>query len=320
LNSLGTLNFNGTTQYLQGNVTQLIQAPCTCFAVARTNSLSGVRRIFAINNDIGFGISTNSLLFTTFNVKDYTSSSTRITVNTWNIIVYRFNSNFSVDFALNGSSTYENISGTSNAANSGTNNIYLGCGYSNSGTTTNEYWSGDIAGVYVLNVALTNPQIDQFVGMLANQFGLQSILPPGHAYKLLQPTVRSSVLNMNNYGITGLPINLTDLSGAINLSLFNTSVNTNTLIFTTMISYGISSANTSSTPLSISNSSFTSSNVLVKLIVLPFPVVTGERFSISYSNTSFTLGSFNFTVSVTRVDNNTGWAEVLELQVIIFYR
>jgi hypothetical protein len=80
--------------------------------------------------------------------------------------------------------------------------------------------------VYVLPAALTNPQVDQFVGLLAYQFGLTSLLPSTHTYKVFPPLARNIVLNMNNYGITAIPTNTTDVTGAINLSQLNSTVNT----------------------------------------------------------------------------------------------
>ena len=145
------------------------------------------------------------LILTTYGVKDYITVSTpAVTLNSWNIIAFRFNSNFSVDFDLNGRanssnnySQFENITGTTNATTQASTIMYLGSG---PGT---DYFNGSIAGIYAFTTAFSNSQHDLFVGMLSFMFGLNNILPSTHPYKY-NGNLRNIALNMNNLSITNL--------------------------------------------------------------------------------------------------------------------
>ena len=108
------LGFNGTSQFLSTNTTSnnSLVAPCTIYAVVAPSVYpTGTSRFFSINGNIAVGMrgSFGQMILTTFNVKDYVTITTpSISLNSWNIIAYRFNSNFTVDFDLNGRSNSNN--------------------------------------------------------------------------------------------------------------------------------------------------------------------------------------------------------------------
>jgi hypothetical protein len=186
-------------------------APSTYFVVCNPSIITVRQRVFSTGNNLAIGLSNSKLILSTTGILDYVTSTTAVLANTWVIMVFRFNSNFSVDFATNGSQSYENITGTVNANTSSLGTSYFGANV-NSSSAIIEYWNGSIAGVYAHNTAFANAQIDQFVGILAYQFNLVNLLPSNHTYKTNPPLARISALNMNNYGINNLanPVNPQD--------------------------------------------------------------------------------------------------------------
>jgi hypothetical protein len=317
LNGLGILTYDGATNILSSATIYNFQAPSTYFAVVRANNnnnlFNGKHTFFDDPGNIALAISFNGdLFFRAYGVLNYTTTNTVITAGSWYIIVYRFNANFSVDFAINGSPTYENIAGTANATTSGGSLVF--------GEGNGQYWLGDIAGVYCLPTALPNAQIDQFVGVLAYQFGLTSLLPSTHTYKIFQPLMRNNILSMNNYSLINVanPVNPND---AVNLTYLqsNAIVGTGKSI-SALLNFGTSTTNPASLTLIISNASFTSSNILIKLLCLVVPNGSyPETFTIATSNTTFTTGSFSFTATITRTDTNLLWGQGLQVQAILFY-
>ena len=151
-------------------------------------------RIISIANSFFVGIKGSFLDFNVVGGTEYLTTSNQLTnANQWYVLTYRLNADFSVDFSINGSQTFENKTGTTNT--SGTGLIYLGC---NPNTALTEYFNGDIAHISIIGSALTLAQYNQVVGQLANQYSLATTIPQLHPYRSINPLMKLASLNMNN--------------------------------------------------------------------------------------------------------------------------
>ena len=88
---------------------------------------------------------------------------------------------------------------------------------------------------------------------------------------------------------------------------------------TANLAFGAGTTNPITKTMIISGS-FTIANTLVQLIVMPYSIVTTDRFNVSYSNPTFTNGSFSFSATVTRVDVNGAWSQLLQIQATLLYK
>jgi hypothetical protein len=128
-------------------------------------------------------------------------------------------------------------------------------------------------------------------------------------------------LNLNSNKVVSLanPVNATD---AVNLQyLQSNTVNSSINMISTNIMFGSSSANPTSKVLTISNSAFSTSNILIRLICYVMSSVTyTDTYGMTVSSPSFSAGTFTFTATITRTDSNTSWGQGLQIATVLFYK
>ena len=93
-------------------------------------------------------------------------------------------------------------------------------------------------------------------------------------------------------------------------------------VFSTNYTFGTSTTVSPTRLMTISNTSFTSTNVLLGLVIIPqaSTVFTDTFTMTNYTDATFVTGSFSANVTITRTDTNGGWNQNVILQVIILYR
>ncbi len=127
------------------------------FSVAgwiKTDSLTGIRRVISGGN-WGFGTSGNQLLFSTFGVKEYLTTSASLPLGVWTHIAAVMKADFSVDFYVNGVFV-QNVTHTA-AASTTVGDFRLG------GRAASEFWDGRLSGVGVWNTALNATQVNHIM-------------------------------------------------------------------------------------------------------------------------------------------------------------
>jgi hypothetical protein len=216
LPTLSTLNGNSTLSFTGIGDSVLLNSSSLSFTYGSTyialvnptiTTTSGQQRILTLTGNISFGFYNLNPLFTTTGILDY-QASLIVTSGTWNILVYRLNTNGSIDFSINGNQTYLTVTGPTTALGT-TTGINLACYSSGS-----QSFIGQIAGIWCFNTVLTNTQVNGVVGEIAWFYGVQSILNSGNPNVSSRPWVRSASLNLSSNRIINSsdPVNLQDAS------------------------------------------------------------------------------------------------------------
>ncbi len=164
------LNFDGNNDYVSAGTSTAIGSLTTNVTVGawiNSTNLVGIRRIVgasraATSNGFTFGTSGAGLLFTTFSVKDYTSTTITLSTNTWTHVVAVM-SGFNVTYYVNGASA-QTITGTANGNANTDDPLYIGASTPFGSSALQEVFSGSIDEVRIYNRALTGNEIARLYG------------------------------------------------------------------------------------------------------------------------------------------------------------
>ena len=169
------LDFDGVDDYVNiGHHSRLdLTNNLTIEAWIKTDSTSGVHRIFskvASGGGYGFGINNNQLLFTTYSIKDYSTTLLDLTTGVWYHVAVVLDSNNDASFYLDGEFV-QKIMGSSPAR--------IISNYALIGSYNNviQYWNGQIDDVRIWNVARTQTQIqaNMYTPLQGNESGLVAL-------------------------------------------------------------------------------------------------------------------------------------------------
>ncbi len=159
------LNFDGNNDYVSAGTSTAIGSLTTNVTVSawiNSTNLSGIHRIVGASrtvtsNGFTFGTSGAGLLFTTFSVKDYTSTTITLSTNTWTHVVAVM-SGFNVTYYVNGASA-QTITGTANGNANTDDPLYIGASTPLGSSALQEVFSGSIDEVRIYNRALSAGEV-----------------------------------------------------------------------------------------------------------------------------------------------------------------
>jgi hypothetical protein len=146
--------------------------------VVSRSSVAYKDEIHAYNDSDGWDSDNNNLAW------NYRSGATQLAAN-WNIAVWRMDgTNNKRDYNVNGTAI-DNTESWTNKAIGGTATPKFGASYNESASSQMVVavceWG-------MFSKALSDAEVDQIVGYVANDYGLTSILPADHPYKFTAPT------------------------------------------------------------------------------------------------------------------------------------
>ena len=191
LNGLGTITFNGTSQYLYASTFTVPTATHFMIAVHKPNSIgtagtsgcdTGILRAQSSGASGGF------IVFPYASYGYYSSFNGSVILNNydtagaWNI--------YGVNVASGNTVQYQNgslSSSTSASVTATTSDAFTIGAFSAYGATPSQYYSGSMAEIIVCSNTVTTFQRQQIEGYLAWKWGVQSLLPTTHAFKKFSP-------------------------------------------------------------------------------------------------------------------------------------
>ena len=191
LNGLGTITFNGTSQYLYASTFTVPTATHFMIAVHKPNSIgtagtsgcdTGILRAQSSGASGGYIVFPYSSYgyFSSFNGAVILNNYD--TAGAWNI--------YGVNVASGNTVQYQNgslSSSTSASVTATTSDAFTIGSYSAYGATPQQYYSGSMAEIIVCSNTVTTFQRQQIEGYLAWKWGVQSSLPTTHPFKKFAP-------------------------------------------------------------------------------------------------------------------------------------
>ena len=192
LNGLGTLTFNGSSQYLYASTLTVPTATHFMIAVHKPtlvntsggNGYTGILRAQssgASGGYIVFPYGENAGYFSSFNGA-VSLTPTGGVAGSWNMFEANVASGSTVQYQYGTAQAQTAASITATTSDSFT----VGS-FSSSGTSPQQYYQGSMAEIIVYNVTLTTVQRQNVEGYLAWKWGLQASLPSSHPFANFPP-------------------------------------------------------------------------------------------------------------------------------------
>lgn len=163
--SIGT---NSTIGNLNSNLTVSAWIKPSIVSDGSSHRFFGSSRT-STTNGWSFGLYQAGLIFTTWGVKDYSSTGITLSTNTWYHVTAVMNSSFAVTFYVNGVK-YNTVTNGSGASANTDDPIYIGATTAGSSTPT-ELFSGQLDDIKVFNYALTDNQVQSLYNDGAIRYG-----------------------------------------------------------------------------------------------------------------------------------------------------
>ena len=195
LNGRNVISFNGSSSFFK--VADFYAAPANVYAVIKTEVLTGIQHIVRK----GFTAGTDSFEYQLrLNADDYQvtlAQSSTVTINL--LATDQLTTNPTIlGYDWNGSSLFIYENGTSVASASAsitqynaTQELRIGAAHSSASDASSPaaVLNGYIAELVIFSGALSTTDRQKLEGYLAHKWGLTSILPGGHPYEDVAPTI-----------------------------------------------------------------------------------------------------------------------------------
>jgi hypothetical protein len=207
-------SFNGTNQYLRTSSAPAIGFPMTLAAWCRPTSMTGTRTVIAVGqapaatrhrNQIVM-LSTGALRVTgATSTSSFADTTATATTNQWVHAAGVVTSLSSRTIYLNGGNAVTNTA-TIGAYNTFTE-MGIGAQQSNTASTYENFWAGDLAEVGVWNVALTPEEVASLGrGVTCNQVRPQSLVFYAPLIRAINDIARGiSISNINSATVSNHP-------------------------------------------------------------------------------------------------------------------
>lgn len=185
INGLGAVRYDGTDDTMVN--TDVSVVPKTAYAVARTDSVNGWRRILSMGSTsydqvafVGLGTQNNPYFTTLFGPG-----------TVWNDLnantpLQTFSGAAIVGFTNDGTTATPYYNGTAQNTKTGTTTTAT---FLAVGGIAGQFWQGDIGELLICSSALDTATRQKLEGYLAWRWKLEGSLPSGHPYKTTIPTV-----------------------------------------------------------------------------------------------------------------------------------